>query len=96
METRINTHTNTLKTAQRMLLLLVCILACSMMFTSCATVLGSRSDYFSYRNSIPAPQQAAFTTDQQGSFNATSSAWTNPMQSPVVSAVAFEIGRAHV
>lgn len=93
MKTLINTSANTRieqrRTFQRMLLLLVCAITCTGMFSSCAVVLGSRADYFSYRNTIPAPPQEAFTTDQQGNFNATSSAWTNPMQVPVVSSVAF-------
>ncbi|MFY8000897.1 MAG: hypothetical protein ACOVSW_20055, partial [Candidatus Kapaibacteriota bacterium] len=50
--------------------------------TSCASVQGTKADYFGFRNNIPAP---APEVEQE----VTQQAWTNPMQSGVQSSIAF-------
>jgi hypothetical protein len=61
---------------------LVCIVVLSGMTTGCGSVQGTKSDYFGFRNNIPAP---APEVEQEVSQQA----WTNPMQSGVSSSVAF-------
>lgn len=63
-------------------LLFVCVVAVSSFATGCSSVQGTKSDYFGYRNNIPAPAPAV---EQEVSQQA----WTNPMQSGMASSVAF-------
>jgi hypothetical protein len=61
---------------------LVCIVAVGSFVAGCGSVQGTKSDYFGYRNNIPAPAPAV---EQEVSQQA----WTNPMQSGMASSVAF-------
>lgn len=63
-------------------LILVGAISASGILTSCASVQGTKADYFGYRNTIPTP---APEVEQEVSQQA----WTNPMQSGVASSVAF-------
>jgi hypothetical protein len=50
--------------------------------TGCATAQGTKSDYFGYRNALPAPVQDETTAPSQQT-------WQNPMQSTMTSSIAF-------
>jgi hypothetical protein len=54
----------------------------ALLLAGCGSVQGTKADYFGFRNSIPAP-----APDLERQVGA--EAWTNPMQSGVVSSVAF-------
>lgn len=62
--------------------LFVCLAVIAATAVGCSSVQGTKSDYFGYRNNIPAPAPEA---EQEVSQQA----WTNPMQSGMSSAVAF-------
>lgn len=58
------------------------VLFASVFLTNCASMQGTKADYFGFRNNIPAP---APEVEQEVSQQA----WTNPMRSGVTSSVAF-------
>jgi hypothetical protein len=65
-----------------LLSVIAAIFIVSSLLTSCASVQGTKADYFGFRNNIPAP---APEVEQEVSQQA----WSNPMQSGVTSSVAF-------
>lgn len=66
----------------RWLLVMMIVCCAGISLASCSSVQGTKSDYFGFRNNIPAP---APEVEQEVSQQA----WTNPMQSGVTSSVAF-------
>jgi hypothetical protein len=73
----------------RALMLLSLIVVSNIAFSGCATVYGTRAEYFGYRNNLPVPPpQDNFSAGQQGNFMG-STAWANPMATQTFSSVAF-------